>query len=136
MAYGAVKGGSTSSSNDAGPSADWGDADTGSNWTMPDANAGGGVVSPGDWSMVGESGPELAHFGSGARIYSNRDSSAMMRGGGTTNHHTWNIDARGATDPAAINAAVQRGIRQAAPHLVKASAESQSNHHRRTPSRK
>jgi hypothetical protein len=136
MAYGAVKGGSTSSSNGAGPSADWGDADAGSNWTMPDANAGGGVVSPGDWSMVGESGPELAHFGSGARIYSNRDSSAMMRGGGTTNHHTWNIDARGATDPAAINAAVQRGIRQAAPHLVKASAESQSNHHRRTPSRK
>jgi hypothetical protein len=103
---------------------------------MPDSNAGGGVVSPGDWSMVGESGPELAHFGSGARIYSNRDSSAMMRGGGTTNHHTWNIDARGATDPAAINAAVQRGIRQAAPHIVRASAESQSDHHRRTPSSK
>ncbi len=136
LVYNMKKKSTTTSSNGAGPDADWGSADSGSNWTMPDSNAGGGVVSPGDWSMVGESGPELAHFGSGARIYSNRDSSAMMRGGGTTNHHTWNIDARGATDPAAINAAVQRGIRQAAPHIVRASAESQSDHHRRTPSSK
>jgi hypothetical protein len=141
MAYGATTGGSNSGSDSTGGYADTqgvtpnGFFNNAGDFMQYGSNAGGGVVSPGDWSMVGEAGPELAHFGSGARIYNNRDTKAMLSGGGSTTHN-WTIDARGATDPAAINAAVQRGIRQAAPHLVKASAQSQHDHTRRTPSRK
>lgn len=36
---------------------------------------------PGGWAMVGERGPELAHFPKGTDVYSNDDSRDMMRGG-------------------------------------------------------
>lgn len=44
--------------------------------------AAGGWAS--GWSMVGEEGPELVNFGSGARVYSNPDSQKMLGGGSQT----------------------------------------------------
>lgn len=62
-------------------------------------HAQGGPVSAGEWSWVGERGPELVRFGSNAHVYSNSDSQRMAGGqaGGQTviqNHyHTWNVNA-------------------------------------------
>jgi hypothetical protein len=44
------------------------------------AHAGGGIAS--GWSLVGEQGPELAHFGSPARIYTADQTRAALYGGG------------------------------------------------------
>jgi len=98
--------------------------------------AGGGLLSPGDFYMTGEKGPELLQVGSTSKINNARDTSAMLSGGsgGGVTNHAWNIDARGANDPAAINAAVQRGIRQAAPHIVAASNAAAKDSARRSPS--
>lgn len=53
-------------------------------------------------------------------------------GGGDT-HHTWNIDARGSTDPAQTAALVQQGIMQAAPHIVAASLKAHNDQNSRLP---
>jgi hypothetical protein len=83
--------------------------------------AGGGLLSPGDFYMTGEKGPELLQVGSTSKINNARDTSAMTAGGsGGVTNHAWNIDARGSSDPAAVNAAVQRGIAAAAPHIAAA----------------
>jgi hypothetical protein len=98
--------------------------------------AGGGLPGPGSYAWVGEQGPELVRFGSTSRVFPHAESQAMASGGGSssTTHH-WHIDARGASDPAAINAAVQRGIMQAAPHLIVAANMAHEEHIRRTPGR-
>jgi hypothetical protein len=99
----------------------------------PTPRASGGIMSPGDWYLTGEEGPELMQVGSTSKINNARDTSAMLSGGGgNVTHHHWDIDARGANDPAAINAAVQRGIMQAAPHIVAASNAAQGDHGRRS----
>jgi hypothetical protein len=54
--------------------------------------AGGGSFGAGDWSWVGENGPELVRFGSDATVIPSSASMAMGGGGGDT----INIDARGA----------------------------------------
>ncbi|HEY5054662.1 MAG TPA: hypothetical protein VII58_00790 [Acidobacteriaceae bacterium] len=83
--------------------------------------AGGGVMSPGDFYMTGEQGPELMQVGSTSKINSARDTASIMAGGkGGDTTHVWNIDAKGSNDPAAVNAAVQRGIRAAAPQIAAA----------------
>jgi len=79
--------------------------------------AEGGIMSPGDFYLTGEQGPELMQVGSTSRINSARDTSKIMSGGGDTTHQ-WNIDARGATDPAAVRMQVMQGIKQAVPHIV------------------
>jgi F0F1-type ATP synthase membrane subunit b/b' len=56
------------------------------------SHAGGGPVNAGDWSWVGENGPELVRFGSAATVIPSSASMAMAGGGGDTYH----IDARGA----------------------------------------
>jgi len=95
--------------------------------------AGGGAVSPGTLALVGENGPELAFFGSGAHITPNHQLSSVIGStGGDT--HTWNIDARGSTDPAQTKALVQQGIMQAAPHIAAASQRKSTETNRRTPS--
>lgn len=91
----------------------------------------GGVMSPGDFYMTGEKGPELIQVGSTSRINSARDTSSLFGSGDT--YHNWNIDARGSTDPAAVRAQVMAGIRQAAPHIVAASTQSQKDHASRIP---
>lgn len=45
-------------------------------------NADGGPVRGGEWSWVGEEGPELVRFGSSGRVYSNPESVAMAGSGG------------------------------------------------------
>jgi hypothetical protein len=42
----------------------------------------GGHVKRAGWAVVGERGPELAHLPTGATVYSNRDSQAMLGGAG------------------------------------------------------
>ncbi len=76
--------------------------------------ADGGDPPPGVASLVGESGPELfVPKGPGTIVPNHK------LGGGTT--HNWHIDARGATDPAAVKAMVRQGIAEAAPALLSAS---------------
>jgi hypothetical protein len=92
--------------------------------------AGGGAISPGTMALVGEHGPEVAYFGSGASITPNHQLSRIGGGSGDTHIH---VDATGSTDPAQTEAAVMRGISTAAPHIVAASSRSQAEDARRTP---
>ncbi len=73
--------------------------------------AGGGPIS--GPAIVGERGPELFVPSSAGRIVAND------RLGG----QTIVIDARGSNGDAAVEAAVERGIRRAAPHLINASVQ-------------
>ncbi|MGA2650424.1 MAG: hypothetical protein ABSF28_07865 [Terracidiphilus sp.] len=98
--------------------------------------AGGGVMSPGDFYMTGEQGPELLQVGSTSKINNARDTSAIMAGsGGNVTNHSWNIDARGATDPAATRMQVQRGIVDAVPHIAAATIGLQKDQRARRSSR-
>lgn len=78
------------------------------------ARAMGGQVNAGRTYLVGERGPELFTPQGHGRIVSNDN----MRSG-----MTFNIDARGATDPAAIRQQVQQGILEAAPSIVAAAEQ-------------
>ena len=129
-----------------GDSGDDGDSAPGSGSTMQgipitgsfqgvEAHASGGLLSANTWSLVGENGPELLPpVGQTTRVYDARDTSAMLGGGGNTTNHSWNIDARGSTDPAAVHAAVIRGIKQAAPQLISSAHASSNDHKARKPS--
>jgi hypothetical protein len=55
-------------------------------------------------------------------------------GGGSG--HTFNIDARGATDPAQVRAQVMQGIREAAPHIVRGAVTAMDARSARNPSGK
>jgi hypothetical protein len=87
--------------------------------------ASGGNLSTNMPAIVGERGPELFVPSGSGRIVPN-DSL-----GGT--QHTWNIDARGAADPAATRAAVQRGILEAAPRIAAGSIAAQKDMSARRP---
>ncbi len=88
--------------------------------------ANGGTVLPGMPAIVGERGPELFVPHSAGRIVPNHQ---LV---GNVTHH-YHIDARGATDPAAVEMAVHRAIGQAAPHIVAASVQAVHEHHSRIP---
>jgi len=90
-------------------------------------------MRPGDWYLTGEQGPELLQVGNTSRINNARDTASMFGSGGVTHNHSWNIDARGANDPAAINAAVERGIQRAVPHIINATAQTQKDQTHRAP---
>lgn len=83
--------------------------------------AGGGDVMANHPSIIGENGPELFTPSSAGTITPN---SAL--GGGGTHFH---IDARGATDPSAVNSAIMR----AAPHIIAASMQTQHAAAKRSP---
>lgn len=55
--------------------------------------AGGGIAD--GWAVVGERGPELAHFGSPSRVLSNADSARAL-GGGMQVSQNFTFDMRGA----------------------------------------
>ena len=96
----------------------------------------GGLMQPGGYYLTGERGPELMRVGATSRIAGSRDTKALLSGGGgggVTNHHTWNIDARGANDPAAVQVAVQRAIQSAAPHIISASMMAMDERQARRP---
>jgi len=67
--------------------------------------ADGGLMHPGGFYLAGEDGPELLQVGATSRINNARDTSRMLSGGNGDTHHTWNIDARGSNDPAAVRPA-------------------------------
>jgi hypothetical protein len=93
--------------------------------------ADGGDFGAGTTALVGERGPELVHFGSPGHVTPN--GKAPSTGGSGDTHHTWNIDARGSTDPAQTMAMVQQGIMQAAPHIVAASLKAHQDYNDRRP---
>lgn len=64
--------------------------------------ADGTQFSRGGMAIVGERGPELVNLPQGSRVTPNH----QMGGGGAV----INVDARGATDPAAVEAAVRRAV--------------------------
>ncbi len=71
----------------------------------------GGPVQAGTPYMVGERGPEMfVPSRSGSIVPNNALGSGM----------TINVDARGASDPAAVRAQVEMGIAQAAPYIIAA----------------
>ncbi len=84
------------------------------------ARARGGSVAKNSPYMVGEQGPELFIPGGSGTIIPNRN---LSSGGG--NNISVNVDARGASDPAAVRAQVQQGIMEAAPAII-AAAESRT----------
>jgi len=81
----------------------------------------GGSVGKNKPYMVGEQGPELFIPGGSGTIIPNRNLSSGS-GGGPINI---SVDARGASDPAAVRAQVQQGIMEAAPAII-AAAESRT----------
>lgn len=93
--------------------------------------ADGGYASPGKLMLVGEEGPELIPTGGGRTVIPNHAIPNMLGGGDS---HYYTIDARGAHDPAAVEAAVQRGIARAAPGIVAASVAAGQERNRRLPS--
>ena len=89
---------------------------------LPPPKAYGGSVTGNQPYMVGERGPELFVPGGNGTIIPNGN----MRGGnGGGNNISVNVDARGASDPAAVRAQVQQGILEAAPAII-AAAESRT----------
>jgi hypothetical protein len=95
-------------------------------------HASGGPVIPGGAYLVGERGPEPFFPGVSGTVGSN---AAMRRafGGSGVTIHMGGIDARGATDPAAVHASVHRAMRSYFPAMVTASAAFQRDEKRRTP---
>ena len=95
-------------------------------------HATGGPVTPGRAYLVGERGPEPFFPGVSGTMGTN---AAMNRafGSGGVIYHTPFIDARGAGDPAAVNAAVHRAMRSYMPASVAASASFQQDLKRRLP---
>lgn len=90
--------------------------------------ASGGSVSSGSPYMVGEQGPELFVPGNSGTIIPN----GRGQGGGG-NHTTILIDARGSNGDAAVEAAVNRGIKKAAPGLINASVQRVKTERQRDP---
>lgn len=81
----------------------------------------GGSVGKNKPYMVGEQGPELFIPGGSGTIIPNRNLSSNGGGG----NFNISVDARGASDPAAVRAQVQQGIMEAAPAII-AAAESRT----------
>jgi hypothetical protein len=78
---------------------------------IPGFKAIGGPVQSGKPYIVGERGPEMFVPSRSGSIVPNKG-----LGGGMT----INVDARGASDPAAVRAQVEQGIAQAAPYIIAA----------------
>lgn len=78
----------------------------------------GGAVASNQPYMVGERGPELFIPGGNGTIIPNNN---LSSGGGSVINVT--VDARGAGDPAAVDARVRQGIMEAAPMIIAASQQ-------------
>ena len=85
--------------------------------TVTRGRAVGGYVAAQTPYVVGEKGPELFVPGGSGTIIPNKN---MGGAGGGTNGMVINVDARGASDPAAVRAQVQQGILEAAPAIIAA----------------
>lgn len=89
------------------------------------ARASGGPVMPGKAYLVGERGPELIVPRSAGQVIAN--SQLRSAAGGGRAPINVNVDARGATDPAMVEAAAYRAVYAAAPVLINASNASMQN---------
>jgi hypothetical protein len=78
--------------------------------TLP-GKAIGGPVQSGKAYMVGERGPEM---------FVPSRSGSIVPNGGMGNAINISVDARGASDPAAVRMQVEQGIAQAAPYIIAA----------------
>lgn len=94
---------------------------------IPFLASGGPINGP---AIVGEQGPELFVPNSNGSIIPN---SRLSSGNGGTNTTHVTVDARGAHDPAQTEAAVNRGIAAAAPHIVAASMNAMNSSKARKP---
>jgi hypothetical protein len=74
--------------------------------------ASGTQFAPGGLSLVGERGPEMVNLPAGAQVIPNH----RLQPGATQIH----VDARGASDPAAVEAAALRAFRAIAPGVSRA----------------
>jgi len=85
--------------------------------------ASGGPIPANMPAIVGEDGPEL--------FMPTRSGTIVPNGsfGNTVHHHNIHVDARGATDPAEVEAR----IRRAAPSIIAASIRAQQDYNRRLP---
>ena len=126
-----VGGGSSSSSSSSGGGMDTSMSGlTSMALTALPMLASGGPLSANTMAIVGEQGPELFMPSSSGNVIPNHQ--LGMFGSGDTHHH-WNIDAKGATDPAQVRAQVQQGIVKAAPQLVSASYHANQEAAKRRP---
>jgi hypothetical protein len=91
---------------------------------------GGGDIPSGMPAVVGESGPELFIPASSGRIFPNR--TLNMAGGSVS--HVINVDARGAGDPAAVEAAVHRTMGAYMAQLPAMTIQTMQNYNARRPS--
>lgn len=73
------------------------------------ANANGTNFYPGGVGLVGEEGPELVNLPRGSRITPAAETAQAL--GGTT--ITIHVDARGSNDPAAVEMAAKRAVKEA-----------------------
>jgi hypothetical protein len=86
--------------------------------------ADGGLMNPGGFYLTGERGPELLQVGATSRISNARDTARAFSGNSEVHHHhEYHIDARGASDAAAVRVQIMRGIQEAAPHLIAAGVQ-------------
>lgn len=92
---------------------------------IPFLASGGPINGP---AIVGEQGPELFVPSTSGHIIPNHQLSSITNTG-----HTINIDATGSTDPAQVEAAVQRGIAAAAPHIMAGSVHAMRERQKRRP---
>lgn len=86
---------------------------------IPGFETGGPIAADMGSFIVGESGPELLNIGAASGHVTPSHQLRSVGSGGDVHHHYGPIDARGSTDPAAVNDAVRRGILQAAPMIAK-----------------
>ena len=86
------------------------------------ARASGGPVSAGKAYLVGERGPELIVPRAAGEVIAHSQLRMASAGGGTT--IAVSVDARGATDPAMVEAAAMRAVYAAAPAIITASTAS------------
>jgi hypothetical protein len=92
---------------------------------IPFLATGGSINGP---AIVGEQGPELFLPSGKGNIIPNHKLSSYGVG---NQGHTINIDATGSNDPAQVEAAVNRGIAKAAPHIMAGSVHAMTQQNRR-----
>lgn len=93
--------------------------------------ADGGMPPVGVASLVGENGPELFVPKVSGTVVPN---SQLGGRGGDVHFHPGAIDARGATDPAAVEAAAHRAVMKAMPQIAAATTHAQQSGRMRMPS--
>lgn len=98
----------------------------GKSWSFPDVPllARGGLITRGGFAITGEHGPELGYWPRGAAVAPLDRAGTLLPGvdparRGVTVSQTFNVDARGATDPAAFEAAMRRVVDQAEARMLR-----------------